>query len=138
MDLSQDKAPQLLNNIRYGCKTSDDTDAFEKDTEPGVSKLAIDIDRKSARTEQETIKDNIRRMDDVCWEDEDRSIFVDVLETECGIIVEKTIIFLFLSQRYIKLVEFHTGGRSSGDSERSAENEFEQLPETGARRDQRR
>ncbi|XP_032665827.1 uncharacterized protein LOC116841686 [Odontomachus brunneus] len=79
LDLSRDKAPRLLNNVRYSYKKCDDTDAFDK--KPGGS----NVDQKNAQTiEQETIKDSIRKMDDVCWEDEDRSIFVDVLETKCA------------------------------------------------------
>lgn len=82
LDLSQDKASWLLNDVRYDYEKFDDTDGFDK--EPGGSKAAIDVDRKSAQTkvEQETVKDSIRKMDDVCWEDEDRSIFVDVLRTK--------------------------------------------------------
>lgn len=87
LDLSQDKTLRLSNDIRYACKKSDDIDAYDKDTEPDVSKVAIYVDRKGVQTvEQETIKENVRRMDNVCWEDDDRSIFVDVLETKRGIV----------------------------------------------------
>ncbi|XP_014472028.1 PREDICTED: uncharacterized protein LOC106743049 [Dinoponera quadriceps] len=82
-DSSRDKAARLLNGVRYGCRKYDGVDAFDRDTEPGMSKVAIDMGRKSERTiEQETIKDSIRKMDDVCWADEDRGDFVDVLETQ--------------------------------------------------------